>query len=149
MFFSGESKKAFLAVQELAQNLEETKRALSELRKDVGEYLERIEAGQRELRSSMERQYELGRQDGRSENPWIDSDEYRKVTETLGRELLSMKGGLEEVDKRLASTREDILNLKKWTSTAERDMKAIREQIDQAVTEIKNKVSYVLFRLKK
>jgi ElaB/YqjD/DUF883 family membrane-anchored ribosome-binding protein len=63
--------------------------------------------------------------------------------------LLSVETGLGEIDRSLASTRDEVLSLRRWTATAEREMKTIREQIEQAVKEIKNKVSYVLFRLKK
>ncbi|MBN2125272.1 MAG: hypothetical protein JW821_13325 [Deltaproteobacteria bacterium] len=149
MFFSKESRKAVSAVQELRGELEGMKQVLSDLQENMAGYVAETGAGHRELRSLIQQGFDHGAEQCIPPNSCITKDQYEKAADTLSRDLLSLHASLDEIDKRLASTREDILNLQRWTSTVEREMKAIREQIEQAVTEIKNKISYVVFRLQK
>lgn len=132
MIFSKDAKKALESTEELREDIDSIKSDIETFKKSTSVDLGGIRQELIELKRVME-------------NMSLDKEETDADSEM---KFEKYQEDIDRINKGIASLKESLADLILWTNTVKKEFTSVKAKIKDASTEIKNKISYSVSRLK-
>lgn len=141
--------------RKIAQDVLDLKRDVERLREDLESSLGSTEARLGAIEDSLGNlksflEDALGEEAGgkTGEGDWVKTDQFERGLVELREDISSLGEDTGEIRRRTEGVKEGITSILDWTTQIKKEFQSLREAIGDAAVDIKNKISYVVFRLK-
>jgi chromosome segregation ATPase len=148
MFFARDTKKTSQVLEDLKNDVAGVKEGLDTRASRIEGKLADIENTLGELKEYLEdksRSQEADKAQGPGD---AGRGHLEKDLEEIRKEVAGLGEGLMDVRQRAEGINERVVTIQGWTGTVKKEFKTVKDAIADATTDIKNKISYVVFRLK-